>query len=148
MVRRMAEEKAQVKVEETIKQLQDELRGLISQAEQLRAQIATINSVITDLFAALEILDYLEREGKGKTVLVPIGGGNLIIKAKVEDVQSVIMNIGGTLNVETSIEDAKKAVDSRIKLLEQIRLDLLKKLEEINRRINEILPRLEESLRQ
>jgi len=148
MVREMAEEKTQVKVEETIKQLQDELRGLISQAEQLRAQIATINGVITDLFAALEVLDYLEREGKGKTILVPIGGGNLIIKAKVEDVQSVIMNIGGTLNVETSIEDAKKAVDSRIKLLEQIRLDLLKKLEEINRRINEILPRLEESLRQ
>ncbi|MEB3847209.1 MAG: prefoldin subunit alpha [Desulfurococcales archaeon] len=144
----MAEEKTQVKVEETIKQLQDELRGLISQAEQLRAQIATINGVITDLFAALEVLDYLEREGKGKTILVPIGGGNLIIKAKVEDVQSVIMNIGGTLNVETSIEDAKKAVDSRIKLLEQIRLDLLKKLEEVNRRINEILPRLEESLRQ
>ena len=148
MVREMAEEKTQVKVEETIKQLQDELRGLISQAEQLRAQIATINGVITDLFAALEVLDYLEREGKGKTILVPIGGGNLIIKAKVEDVQSVIMNIGGTLNVETSIEDAKKAVDSRIKLLEQIRLDLLKKLEEVNRRINEILPRLEESLRQ
>ncbi len=148
MVRGMAEEKTQVKVEETIKQLQDELRGLISQAEQLRAQIATINGVITDLFAALEVLDYLEREGKGKTILVPIGGGNLIIKAKVEDVQSVIMNIGGTLNVETSIEDAKKAVDSRIKLLEQIRLDLLKKLEEVNRRINEILPRLEESLRQ
>ncbi len=144
----MAEEKTQVKVEETIKQLQDELRGLISQAEQLRAQIATINGVITDLFAALEVLDYLQREGKGKTILVPIGGGNLIIKAKVEDVQSVIMNIGGTLNVETSIEDAKKAVDSRIKLLEQIRLDLLKKLEEVNRRINEILPRLEESLRQ
>ena len=138
----MAEEKTQVKVEETIKQLQDELRGLISQAEQLRAQIATINGVITDLFAALEVLDYLQREGKGKTILVPIGGGNLIIKAKVEDVQSVIMNIGGTLNVETSIEDAKKAVDSRIKL------DLLKKLEEVNRRINEILPRLEESLRQ
>jgi len=132
--------------EERIKELQDELRSLMSQAEYLREQIDTINSVIDDLFAALEVLDYMSKEGKGKVVLVPIGAGNFI-KARIEDVSTVIMSIGGRLSLETSVEDAKRALDNRIKVLESVRLDLLRKLEEINRKINEILPRVEESVK-
>jgi len=132
--------------EEKIKELQDELRSLISQAEYLREQIDTVSSVIDDLFAALEVLDYISKEGKGKVVLVPIGAGNFV-KARIEDVSTVIMSIGGRLSLETSIEDAKKALDNRIKVLESVRLDLLRKLEEINRKINEILPKVEEAAR-
>ena len=145
----MAEPKQEKKVEneEKIKALQDELRSLMSQAEYLRNQVDAINSVIDDLFAALEVLDYISKEGKGKVVLVPIGAGNFI-KARVEDVSTVIMSVGGRLSIETSIEDAKKALDNRIRILESVRLDILKKLEEINRKINEILPKVEEALRE
>ena len=131
---------------EKLQQLQDELRSLIAQADQLRSQIDAINAVIEDLFAASEILDYIAKEGRGKTVLVPIGAGNFI-KAKIEDTSSVVMAIGGRLSIETSIEEAKKAIESRISTLERIRLDLLRKLEEVNRRINEILPKVEELAR-
>jgi len=131
---------------EQLKKLQDELRSLMAQADQLRAQIDTINTVIEDLFAAAEVLDYITKEGKGKTVLVPIGAGNFI-KAKIEDVSSVIMSVGGRLSIETSVEDARKAIENRISILERVRLDLLRKLEEVNRRINEILPKVEELAR-
>ena len=142
----MSEKTVQIQNSERLKQLQDELRSLIAQADQLRSQIDTINAIIEDLFAASEILDYIAKEGKGKTVLVPIGAGNFI-KAKIEDTRSVVMAIGGRLSIETSIEDAKKAIESRIETLERIRLDLLRKLEEVNRRINEILPKVEELAR-
>lgn len=138
---------AQLQNSERLKQLQDELRSLIAQADQLRSQIDTVNAIIEDLFAASEILDYIAKEGKGKTVLVPIGAGNFI-KAKIEDTSTVVMAIGGRLSIETSIEEAKKAIESRIETLERIRLDLLRKLEEVNRRINEILPKVEELARQ
>ena len=143
----MAEAKTQLQNSERLKQLQDELRSLIAQADQLRSQIDTVNAIIEDLFAASEILDYIAKEGKGKTVLVPIGAGNFI-KAKIEDTSTVVMAIGGRLSIETSIEEAKKAIESRIETLERIRLDLLRKLEEVNRRINEILPKVEELARQ
>ncbi len=142
-----AETKTQLQNSERLKQLQDELRSLIAQADQLRSQIDTVNAIIEDLFAASEILDYIAKEGKGKTVLVPIGAGNFI-KAKIEDTSTVVMAVGGRLSIETSIEEAKKAIESRIETLERIRLDLLRKLEEVNRRINEILPKVEELARQ
>ena len=117
--------------------VQDELAGLIDQFNQIQAQIDAINAVIADLYASLEVLDYLATQGKGKTVLVPIGAGNFI-KARIEDTASVVMSVGGRLNVEVSVEDAKKAINERIRTLEAVRLDLLTKLGEIRRRITEL----------
>ncbi|HIH90953.1 prefoldin subunit alpha [Ignicoccus hospitalis] len=144
----MAEEKAQVGVEakggeEKVKLLQDELRSLLAQIEYLRDQIEAVNTVIDDLYASLEVLDYLTKEGKGKVVLVPIGAGNFI-KAKIEDTNTVITSVGGRLSLEVPSDEAKKAIESRIAALEQVRLTLLRKLEELNRKVNELLPRVRE----
>ncbi len=142
----MVEEKTQTQAqsqEEKVKALQDELRSLLSQAEYLRDQIEAVNSIIDDLYASLEVLDYVSKEGKGKVVLVPIGAGNFI-KAKIEEADTVITSVGGRLNLEIPVEEAKKAIESRISALEQVRLTLLRKLEEINRKVNEILPRVRE----
>ncbi|ALU11914.1 prefoldin subunit alpha [Ignicoccus islandicus DSM 13165] len=138
----MAEEKVQTQ-EEKVKALQDELRSLLSQAEYLRDQVDAVNAIIDDLYASLEVLDYVSKEGKGKVVLVPIGAGNFI-KAKIEDTSTVITSVGGRLNLEIPVEEAKKAIQNRISALEQVRLTLLRKLEEINRKVNEILPRVRE----
>jgi prefoldin alpha subunit len=95
------------------------------------------------LYAALQVLDYVSKEGKGKVVLVPIGAGNFI-KAKIEDTSTVVTSVGGRLNMEVPVDEAKKAIESRIRTLEALRLELLRRLEEINRKINEILPRVRE----
>jgi len=75
-------------------------------------------------------------------VLLPIGAGNYI-RARIEKMDTVIMGVGGRLSIEASPDEARKMLEERIKILEGLRLDLLKKLEEINRRINEILPQVE-----
>jgi len=132
----------QLQDHERLKKLQDELRSLIAQADYLRSQVDVVNDTIQDLVTTIEVLEYLKKSGEGKTVLVPIGAGNFI-RAKVEKVDSVIMGVGGRLSVEASIDDAKKMLEERIDALEGLRLDLLRKLEEVNRRINEILPQVE-----
>ncbi len=123
-------------------ELQDELRSLIGQAEYIRNQIDVITATIQDLATAIETLEYLEKHGEGKTVLVPIGAGNYI-RAKIEKIENIIMGVGGRISIEASVNEAKQMLEERIKILENIRLDLLKKLEEINRKINEILPQVE-----
>ncbi|BEP16706.1 prefoldin subunit alpha [Pyrofollis japonicus] len=133
--------------QEKLRKLQDELRSLIAQADQLRAQIDIINATIQDLAASIEVLEYIKKYGEGKTVLVPIGAGNFI-RAKIEKPDKVIMGVGGRLSVEVEIDDARKMIEERISTLEDLRLDLLRKLEEINRRINEILPQVEQLARQ
>ncbi len=123
-------------------ELQDELRSLIGQAEYIRNQIDVITATIQDLATAIETLEYLEKHGEGKTVLVPIGAGNYI-RARIEKIENIIMGVGGRISIEASVSEAKQMLEERIKILENIRLDLLKKLEEINRKINEILPQVE-----
>ncbi len=123
-------------------ELQDELRSLIGQAEYIRNQIDVITATIQDLATAIETLEYLEKHGEGKTVLVPIGAGNYI-RARIEKIENIIMGVGGRISIEASVSEAKQMLEERIKILENIRLDLLRKLEEINRKINEILPQVE-----
>ncbi len=123
--------------------LEEELRTLFGQAESLRQQIATIDATILDLATVLETLDYIKEKGKNKVVLVPIGAGNFI-RAKIEDTEHVIMGVGGRMSVEATIDEAKEMINERIRALEQLRLDLRRKLEEINARISEIIVKLQE----
>jgi prefoldin alpha subunit len=138
---------AEVQNHGRLRKLQDELRSLIAQADQLRDQIDVINSTIQDLAASIEVLEYIKKYGEGKTVLVPIGAGNFI-RARIEKPETVIMGVGGRLSVEVGIDDARKMIEERIATLESLRLDLLRKLEEVNRKINEILPQVEQLARQ
>ncbi len=130
-----------------LEQLQDELRSYIAQVDYLRTQIDAVNGTIQDLATVMETLDYLKKHGSGKTVLVPIGAGNFI-RAKVESVDTVIMGVGGRLSIEASVDEARKMIEDRVKALEDLRLELLRRLEEINRKINEILPQVEKLARE
>ena len=142
MVTSMSEQKKEFLNHEKLAKLQDELRSLISQAEYIREQIDVISGTIQDLAIVIETLEYLKKHGEGKIVLLPIGAGNYI-RARIEKMDTVIMGVGGRLSIEASPDEARKMLEERIKILEGLRLDLLKKLEEINRRINEILPQVE-----
>ena len=133
----MAEEKV------VANRIEEELRTLFGQAESLRQQIETIDATILDLTTVLETLNYIKAKGKDKTVLVPIGAGNFV-RAKIEDTEHVIMGVGGRLSVEASIDEAKELINERIRILEQLRLDLRRKLEEINARITELISKLQE----
>ncbi len=138
-----AQEKKAEAPQVNYERLEEELRTLFGQLESLRQQITAIDSTILDLATVLETLDYIKNQGKDKVVLVPIGAGNFI-RAKVVDTEKIIMGVGGRLSVEADIEEAKKMISERITTLEQLRLDLRRKLEEINARISEIIEKLQE----
>ena len=130
--------------ERITRRIEEELRTLFGQAESLRQQIETLDATILDLTTVLETLEYIKTKGKDKTVLVPIGAGNFI-RAKIEDTEHVVMGVGGRLSVEASIDEAKELINERIKLLESLRLDLRRKLEEINARITDLISKLQET---
>ncbi len=132
----MTEQKSQ------INNVEEELRTLFGQAESLRQQIATIDATILDLTTVIETLDYIKNHGNEKIVLVPIGAGNFI-RAKIIDTEHVIMGVGGRLSIEANIDDARNLINQRIQALEQLRLDLRRKLEEINARISELIEKIQ-----
>ncbi len=124
--------------------LEEELRTLFGQVESLRQQVATIDATVMDLATVIETLEYIKEKGKDKTVLVPIGAGNFI-RAKIVDTEHVVMGVGGRLSVEATIDEAKELINERIRALEQLRLDLRRKLEELNARIRELIREYQES---
>ncbi len=120
---------------------EEELRGLFKQAESIREQIDVINDTILDIETVLETLAFIKEKGKDKTVLVPIGGGNFI-RAKIIDTENVIMGVGGRLSIEAGIDEAREMLRDRVRVLEDLRLQLAKKLEEVNAKITELIEQI------
>ncbi len=127
---------------EAANKVEEELRTLFGQAESIRQQISTLDATILDLAAVLETLEYIKEKGREKIVLVPVGAGNYI-RARIVDTDHVIMGVGGRLSVEATIDEAKQMINDRIRALENLRLDLRRKLEEINARISELIVQLQ-----
>ncbi len=122
---------------------EEELRTLFGQAESLRQQINTLDTTILDIATVIETLDFIKDNGKDKTVLVPIGAGNFI-RARIVDTQNVIMGVGGRLSIEANIEEARKVLTERMKVLEDLRLDLRRRLEELNARISKLVSEIQQ----
>ena len=122
---------------------EEELRTLFGQAESLRQQINTLDTTILDIATVIETLNFIKDNGKDKTVLVPIGAGNFI-RARIVDTQNVIMGVGGRLSIEANIEEARKVLSERMKVLEDLRLDLRRRLEEINAKISKLVSEIQQ----
>ncbi|WP_297548055.1 prefoldin subunit alpha [Thermococcus sp.] len=135
----MAEEK---KVR-TLEQIQDEIRSYLGEIEYLRSQVGAIDATIADLRTVDATLAYIKDKGKGKAIYIPLGGG-IAIKGKIEDPEDVIMDVGAGILVGATIDEARENIEKRINALMNLRLALLKKIEEDTRKVNELLKELQE----
>ncbi|WP_237702122.1 prefoldin subunit alpha [Thermococcus sp. AM4] len=135
----MAEEK---KVR-TLEQIQDEIRSYLGEIEYLRSQIGAIDATIADLRIVDATLAYIKEKGKGKAIYIPLGSG-IAIKGKIENPDDVIMDVGAGILVGATIDEARENIEKRINALMNLRLALLRKIEEDTRKVNELLKELQE----
>ncbi|HIP88724.1 MAG TPA: prefoldin subunit alpha [Thermococcus paralvinellae] len=126
----------------TIEQIQDELRSYLGEIEYLREQVSTIDATIADLRLVDATLTYIKEKGEGKSIYIPLGGG-ISIKGKIENPNDVIMDIGGGIIVGATIDEAKENIERRINALMNLRLALLRKIEEDTRKVNELLKKIQ-----
>ncbi len=135
----MAEEK---KVR-TLEQIQDEIRSYLGEIEYLRSQVGAIDTTIADLRIVDATLAYIKEKGKGKAIYIPLGSG-IAIKGKIEDPDDVIMDVGAGILVGATVDEARENIEKRINALMNLRLALLRKIEEDTRKVNELLKELQE----
>ncbi len=90
-----------------------ELRSLIAQIEALRAEVELVNQSIAALRSTQATLATMKDLGKGKSMLIPVGS-IIQVKAKVEDVENVIIDIGGNLSVELPYAEALEYLDKQL----------------------------------
>ncbi|WP_293173688.1 prefoldin subunit alpha [Oceanithermus sp.] len=108
----MAKEEA-TKTQKTPEEQNQELRSLIAQIEALRAEVELVNQSIAALRSTQATLATIKDLGKGKSMLIPVGS-ILQIKAKVEDVENVVIDIGGNLSVELPYAEALEYLDKQL----------------------------------
>jgi len=136
-------EMAEEKKVKTLEQIQDEIRSYLGEIEYLRGQVGVIDATITDLRTVDATLAYLKEKGRGKEIYIPLGSG-VAIKGKIENPDDVIMDVGAGILVGATVDEARENIEKRIKALMDLRLALLRKIEEDTRKVNELLKELQE----
>lgn len=114
---------------ETLRRSIPELQLLEGVAEGLRSRIGLVNGAISEFHAATSTIEGLKKAATGTTILIPIGGGSFI-KAKVTDYENVIVNVGAKVSMEKSFDEAREALEIRIRELEKTRSNFYTQLQE------------------
>lgn len=137
---------------------EEELRRLLVEAEllegtlgALRARLELLNQGLTESRLAVQALTAIRSEKKDAEALVPIGAGSYI-RARLDDVEKVVVGVGAEVSVEKGLSEALENLEQQVSQLERSRTALEQQwaqasaaLEENRRRITEIAQRREEA---
>jgi len=120
--------------EETLRRLLTELRLLEATTEALQNRINLVNAAIAELSFASATIIGLEKEEKGKPLLVPIGGGSFV-KAQISTTETMVVGMGAGVSVEKPRDEAKETIEKRISELEKSRNTLEQQLSQVLERM-------------
>ena len=103
--------------QQQLQQLSQELQALDEEIEALEDEVAGLREEQQDIDDAIEAIETLD---SGATVQVPLGGG-AYVRAEVQDIDEIIVSLGGNYSAEQSRDDAvtvlrrkQEALDDRI----------------------------------
>jgi len=124
------------KAEEQIRRLSVELQLLEQTAENMQSRLNLLNAAITDLTYAGVTLDGLEKEKENVGLLVPIGGSSYV-KAKLDNIDRLVVGIGAGVSVEKTLPETKEVIKNRREELEKTRLSLQTQFAQVVDKIND-----------
>lgn len=99
---------------EELQELSQQLQFVESQLEALQTEVQTLQARKQNIADAIEAIGTLESDS---TVQVPVGG-DAYVRATVEDIDEVLVGIGGGYATEQTQGDATDLLDERQSLLD------------------------------
>jgi prefoldin alpha subunit len=130
-----------------LQSLQAYLNEYRQQAELFSQQLSMLEEGRMEALAATEALSAILSAGDNNTVLLQIGGG-VSVRARVEEPDKILVNIGADVIVERSNSDAVEYLKDRITEMEASGKKVAETLDRIRTQMNEIARRLETGYRQ
>lgn len=116
-------------------QLQQELQAIQEQQEQLKG-------IIQDLDTGRGTVEALQKVDEGEEVLLPVGAG-LFVRASLADPDSVVVNVGSDVHVESPLEEALEHLDERSQNLEDVKETLQEESQKLQEELQELSGRLQ-----
>jgi len=103
-------------LEQQLARAVSELQVLERALEELQGSIAALRTALSEHERALELLEELKARGSASSMLVPIGGGNMI-EAEVKSVEDVYVSLGAGVVVRQPINQAIELMRRRMENL-------------------------------
>jgi len=107
-----------------------EIRYLENLAQSLQQRIGYVEAAIAEVQVASSTVDALSKESTGADILVPVGGGSYV-RAKVADVEKLIVGIGADVAVEKTVKEATESYEERINEMRKVRTSLGEEIERV-----------------
>jgi prefoldin alpha subunit len=106
-------------------------------AGEMQARIGLVDAALRELNAAGTTIHGLGDMKKDSEILMPIGGGSYI-KAKVDDTEKVLINIGAGVTAEKAAKDAGGFVENQTAELNKARSSLQDQLIQVLERMETV----------
>lgn len=114
-----------------------EAQILTSHFQQLQEQVSLISNQVNEISHQLEYLDEFRKVKLGSTILAQILPG-VFIKAKLQDENQLVVNVGSNISITKSIEETKEILNKRIRELKDAEANLgeqlLAVIDQLNKR--------------
>jgi prefoldin alpha subunit len=112
----------------TLQEKYMEYQMLEQMVNHLQEQMQKIEGQMVELISVKQSLDDLKKAKKGSEMMVPIANG-IFVKGELKDNEDLIINVGGNIAVNKSIEDAKHMLEKQFGTLQQMQQDLMVQLQ-------------------
>jgi prefoldin alpha subunit len=116
-----------------VKQKYMELQMIQRQVQQVQQQIQALEAQSGEMDIVLQALEDFSMSKPGSDSFVTLTPG-LFVKAKIENTDSVLLNVGGGAVVQKSIPEAKQIVSGQTVELSKLQQELTEQLQKLAER--------------
>jgi len=128
--------------EKEIEQKYMQFQMLQQQMEQINEHLQLLNQQNQDLEISINSIEKLKDTEADNEILCPIANG-IFLKAKLQDNQKLIVNVGSGVTVEKTIDEVIKLLEEQKTEMKQKVLDAEKFMQELNNQAMKIYQEVE-----
>ncbi len=120
--------------QQQLQQLSQELEAIDEEIEELESEIEGLRTRQSEIDEAIEAIETLD---SGSTVQVPLGGG-AYLRAEIQDIDEVIVDLGGGYAAEQEQDGAVDALERKKGVLDDRIEDVQDEISELEAESSEI----------
>lgn len=133
--------------QELLQQKYIEFQFVEQQVKKLQQQLQTFEQQLVDLESVKEALGELKEVKAGTEILLPLSSG-IFVKAHIQSVDSLLVNVGANTAVEKPLSATKELLLLQGKELQKYREQVMINLQLLNVHMNKLQEELQELVKE
>ncbi|MHA2169664.1 MAG: prefoldin subunit alpha [Candidatus Kariarchaeaceae archaeon] len=126
-----------------VQEVYNQYQAAVRQLQYYESQETQISGLIEDLSANIRTIEGIESYSKGSEIIIPLGG-MILLKAKLLEVDEILVNIGSEVVAPITSKEAKDLLASRVNEMTEV----LNRIFEDRKKMEEIAAQLQTQLNQ